>query len=292
MNRPMPLFLSRAYQPFVLCGNNGVGGGKPQLPWLPWYRLWLVETGTLTLRQREDKGVTRLPSPCGVLQPPGDRLQVTHDHLQRWRVLEFDAVHQRRVRRVRGVGLKHLGRKLQPPPERVWGRPLPSIIPASHLPGLDALMIYCGDQWWRGDFGRARANARLAEWLAIYAEFHRDTDAHPADWLSQCRQIAGQFMYQGVTAAKWAAMVGMSRQYFARRFRAEAGQSPGQYLANLRMDEARKLLMAGGLSIKEVARLCGFRSLSSFSRFFTRAAGETPGRWRAARLHRGIQPAP
>lgn len=292
MPQPKPLFLTPVYQPFILCGNNGTGSGGPRRSHLGWYRLWWIEQGRLQLRSPRSGLNLNLTGPCALLQPPGPHCQVAHRDLKHCRILEFDVVTQRRVHRARGTGWLHVGPSRQPLPMLVWGVDLPIVIPASHLSGLQAVMFYCGDQWWRGPFGLARANARLAEWLATYAEYHIAVNVKADDWLTCSRQVASQAMYQGITAAKWAELLGMSRQHFAKRYKAEAGVSPGEYLDQLRIDEARKLLMAGGLSIKEVAWLCGFRSLPSFSRFFRRLAGAPPRRWRELRLQRGTHLAP
>jgi|GEM_PF-4796635 len=287
MPQPKPLFLTQAYQPFILCGSNGTGVGGPRRAYLEWYRLWWVEHGQLSLRLPKSDRPLCLSGPCGVLQPPGPHCQVTHRDLKHCRILEFDVVAQRRVSRASGGGWLHAGPSRQPQPKRVWGVEPPIVIPAPHLSGLQPVMFYCGDQWWRGPFALARANARLAEWLATYAEHHTDSSATAGDWLARCRSIAAQTLYQGISARKWADLLGMSRQHFTKRYTAEAGISPGEYLDQLRIDEARKLLMAGGLSVKEVAWLCGFRSLPSFSRFFRRLAGAPPREWRELRLHRG-----
>jgi AraC-like DNA-binding protein len=70
--------------------------------------------------------------------------------------------------------------------------------------------------------------------------------------------------------------VAMSPSHFAHRFRAVARVSPMRYLKQLRMDEARRLLVAGGLRAGEAAVRVGYESASHFARDFKATYGATP----------------
>jgi len=70
--------------------------------------------------------------------------------------------------------------------------------------------------------------------------------------------------------------VGMSASHFAHRFRAVARTSPMRYLKQLRMQEARALLVADGLRVAEVATRVGYESASHFTRDFKSYFGATP----------------
>ncbi|ALJ18770.1 helix-turn-helix transcriptional regulator [Microbacterium sp. No. 7] len=74
----------------------------------------------------------------------------------------------------------------------------------------------------------------------------------------------------------------MSRTVFAERFRAAFGLSPAQFVTDVRMRAARRLLAEGG-SIGDVARELGYGSDEGFSRAFRRHAGLTPSAWRTSR---------
>ncbi|TDG05757.1 AraC family transcriptional regulator [Paracraurococcus ruber] len=81
-----------------------------------------------------------------------------------------------------------------------------------------------------------------------------------------------------------AAAAGLSRFHFARAFRAETGETPHGYISRRRCDLAKRLILAGGLPLSEVALRCGFASQAHFTHAFARIVGTTPGRWRADRL--------
>ncbi len=69
----------------------------------------------------------------------------------------------------------------------------------------------------------------------------------------------------------------LSRSALAERFRNTVGCAPVQYLAELRMQEASRLLRSEGLSVAAVAERLGYGNEAAFRRAFRRVAGTTPG---------------
>lgn len=74
---------------------------------------------------------------------------------------------------------------------------------------------------------------------------------------------------------------GMSERSFYRAWREIFSVSPRQYLLKHREDEARRLLCETDLPLSEIARRCGYSSLSYFHQAFRKSLGMTPGRYRA-----------
>jgi AraC-like DNA-binding protein len=70
--------------------------------------------------------------------------------------------------------------------------------------------------------------------------------------------------------------VRMSRSVLHRRFKAMTVMSPLQYQKHVRLLEARKLLMAGGVEAATVAYQVGYESPSQFSREYRRLFGASP----------------
>ncbi|MFF9685344.1 GlxA family transcriptional regulator [Streptomyces sp. NPDC014623] len=68
----------------------------------------------------------------------------------------------------------------------------------------------------------------------------------------------------------------MSVRTFTRRFREEAGISPGQWLARQRVERARQLLESTDLSIDQVARDSGFGTATSLRQHVQAALGVSP----------------
>lgn len=72
----------------------------------------------------------------------------------------------------------------------------------------------------------------------------------------------------------------MSSRTFARRFVAETGVTPMQWLAAQRVLQARLALETTDASIEEIAASCGFGSATLFRHHFTREVGIAPTAYR------------
>jgi transcriptional regulator GlxA family with amidase domain len=67
---------------------------------------------------------------------------------------------------------------------------------------------------------------------------------------------------------------------FTRRFQQATGQTPIEYVQNLRIEEARHLLETGELSVEAIANTVGYEDASFFARLFKRHVGLTPAQYR------------
>ncbi|WP_040799987.1 AraC family transcriptional regulator [Nocardia higoensis] len=86
----------------------------------------------------------------------------------------------------------------------------------------------------------------------------------------------------GWTVASLAAVAGVSRALFARRFTEVMGQSPLAYLTECRMDEAEELLTDRSRTVAQVAEAVGYADAFGFSAAFKRHRGMRPSEFRAA----------
>jgi AraC family transcriptional regulator len=80
--------------------------------------------------------------------------------------------------------------------------------------------------------------------------------------------------------ADLARAAGMTRSVFLRCFRAQVGESPYQYLQQVRLDQAARRLAASEASVLEVALDCGFADPGRFARAFRARFGCTPRAYR------------
>lgn len=78
-----------------------------------------------------------------------------------------------------------------------------------------------------------------------------------------------------------AKVLGLSRFHFSRIFKTTTSQSPYQFLMERRIRRSRDLLRSTNLSVAEIARQCGFRSVPQFEEAFRRTMGARPSRYRA-----------
>ena len=72
----------------------------------------------------------------------------------------------------------------------------------------------------------------------------------------------------------------LSLKHLNRIFKEEMDCSVSEYIAQTRIGYAKKLLLHGERSIKEIAYLMGFDTESSFVSFFKRHCGTAPGEYR------------
>ena len=78
--------------------------------------------------------------------------------------------------------------------------------------------------------------------------------------------------------ADLAALSGMSASSFHRHFRAATSMTPIQFAKQIRLQEARALLMTQSANVAEIGYLVGYESPSQFSREYRRTFGVPPGR--------------
>jgi AraC family transcriptional regulator len=74
--------------------------------------------------------------------------------------------------------------------------------------------------------------------------------------------------------------VGMNVDHFSRMFKKSTGLAPHQYLGNIRLERAKRLLAGGQASIIDIALEVGYANPSQFSTFFRKRTGLSPTEFR------------
>ena len=83
-----------------------------------------------------------------------------------------------------------------------------------------------------------------------------------------------------VSFERLASDLGMSHRNFTRRFRSATGDSPRDYLQQLRISTAIKLLEDTRLPIQTIARRVGYNDMTHFRSLFKRHTGQNPSDYR------------
>jgi len=125
--------------------------------------------------------------------------------------------------------------------------------------------------------------AQLLELLVVLARAEHSAGEDPARHrprLARTIDLIHQRFNQPLSLAALARHAGMSISRFSCVFRELLGSSPLEFVAQVRMGEARRLLRAPGLSIAEVAYAVGFQDSNYFSRSFKQHHAMTPREFR------------
>ena len=72
----------------------------------------------------------------------------------------------------------------------------------------------------------------------------------------------------------------LSPYHFSRVFKAEVGQTPFEFLLDIKIEKAKELLRYEDKSITEICFECGFNTSSYFTRVFSKKVGLTPTAFR------------
>jgi AraC family transcriptional regulator len=130
-------------------------------------------------------------------------------------------------------------------------------------------------------------SAQLAIELARYCTSVKEGPAAGglAPWRLRLIEERLRELREAPTLAEMAKLCNLSVRQLTRGFRASRGRSIGDYVAQSRIDHAKRLL-AADQSVKAISYSLGFASPSSFSFAFRRATGETPREFRQ-RAQRG-----
>ena len=83
-----------------------------------------------------------------------------------------------------------------------------------------------------------------------------------------------------VTLLAVAQEVGANPSYLSRLFTQTQGQTMGEYIAKLKIEEAKRLLKNTSLTVSRISTRLGFRSSNYFIRFFKKHTGVPPLSWR------------
>lgn len=94
--------------------------------------------------------------------------------------------------------------------------------------------------------------------------------------LEETRVFIQEHFRNDISVDELAASVNMSVSYFRRLFHEAYGYSPMQYIMNLRIENARDLLLSGEVNVTEAAQLSGFDDIYYFSTAFKRKTGFAP----------------
>jgi AraC-like DNA-binding protein/ligand-binding sensor protein len=98
--------------------------------------------------------------------------------------------------------------------------------------------------------------------------------------VARARRMIEASSHEELTLPAVARVVNVSATYFSQIFHKSVGIPFVEYVARVRVEKAKNLLLNPNLRISEIAFEVGFQSISQFNRAFRRITGTTPKQYR------------
>lgn len=129
-------------------------------------------------------------------------------------------------------------------------------------------------------YGDAMATALAAHLLTQYSSRQITVKSYSGGLseqkLSQVTDYIQEYLDRDLSLAELAHLVQLSPYHFARLFKQSTGLAPHKFHLQCRVERAKRLLLAGELSLAEIACVVGFSSQGHFNYHFKRFVGVTP----------------
>jgi transcriptional regulator GlxA family with amidase domain len=134
------------------------------------------------------------------------------------------------------------------------------------------------------DYGKQVALA-VGRDLMLYLSTKNESDgsrhlseyeSRPIDRFGELVAWILRHLDQDLTIEILARRAGMCPSHFTRAFKSVFGSTPGDFIENLRVNEARRRLSSPGKTLRSVAASVGFPSSTAFRRAFERRFGASP----------------
>lgn len=160
--------------------------------------------------------------------------------------------------------------------------------PDNHLPAEDP-KVYQNRQWMHKEVRYTDIahylNTRgiLLQLLANFLYSETNKDGTHIQWKSNLKPILSHIqknIHDNLSIEELADLVCLSKDHFARVFKAQLGITPVAYIVKRRIEKAQYLLLTCNLTQEEIMERTGFKSLSYFSKVFKKNVGVSPGTYR------------
>lgn len=125
----------------------------------------------------------------------------------------------------------------------------------------------------------------FAQHLAILSNqvFIQQENAEPPV-IKRAREYIHEHQAEELSLNQVAKAVNMSTFYFCKMFKKVAGINFTDYVARVRIEKSKNLLLNPNLRVSEIAFEVGFQSLTHFNRVFKKLLGQSPTDYRAQLL--------
>lgn len=124
--------------------------------------------------------------------------------------------------------------------------------------------------------GYKEAAAAYLQLLLIRLVRENTKDSKECRDLYYVKTYLEQYYGQKINFRELSALTGYSYDYFRHMFKLRYGTSPQEYLIDVRLEQAKNMLMNSRLSCTQIANSCGFSNSGQMSVMIKRKYGKTP----------------
>lgn len=121
---------------------------------------------------------------------------------------------------------------------------------------------------------------RFARQLFGITEAQLQLLANADDIIGRVENYIRAHFRENINREEVAAIVYITPNYLSKQFRSKKGMNLREYINQIRIEEAKRLLLTTNLSVSEVAGLSGYENISYFSTVFRKHTGMSPVDWR------------
>lgn len=176
-----------------------------------------------------------------------------------------------------------------PQPDHREGRNCPRIDRSSEAlpyPGkmfvypYDQLVPMCTDlyQTWHGEdeMGRFRCQIDLQEMLFYIYRNRRSKPENAGAAVEYAKRYIEEHYAEPITIERLARIAELSPKYFVELYKKKYGKSAIEYVTELRMRRAKRLMAGSPAKLRDIAHMIGYTDEFYFSRKFKQAIGVSP----------------
>ena len=145
-----------------------------------------------------------------------------------------------------------------------------------------------------GDIARLYYESKVNELISIVLSYEESSFSYDVLYIDEEKELLKEisecihkYYASDISLSQLAVRGNMSVSKLKYIFKKLYGCTVNEYIINLRLEEAKKILESGENSIADVARLVGYKKAGSFSRMFKRETGMLPREYRKS--SRGVQ---
>jgi AraC-like DNA-binding protein len=112
--------------------------------------------------------------------------------------------------------------------------------------------------------------------LLSSSDYPEEFDPHDTDRINQIYQYSLENFQQKISIEEIAGVANISPHSFCRYFKSRSRKTYSQFLLELRIGHACKLLLESNLSVAQVCFESGFNNFANFNKYFKTLTGKSP----------------